>query len=275
MPTYKDPIKNSIYDPESFLEGIEESCSAEITEYMNQRTEEWKARGKNKAIRSSSLGTCIRQSYYGYYSKRESIPITDEVARRRMYMGFVNEETQAKILGRMPGHLHGVESIEQNQFPVHLNITENVTYTATTDFVHEYEYKDQQYYIPMELKSTELWKWKEFKYHPYHLKQILLWMYYAKEKLHLNVPYGVLMYTKRSSMENKYVVISCDTRFEKMSREVQKYDYWKPWLDNHVNTITSSILQETVPPRPTDVPQYICSGCTYLDLCNRNANHNE
>ena len=153
MPTYKDPVKNSIYDPESFLEGIEESCSAEITDYMNQRTEEWKARGKNKAIRSSSLGTCIRQSYYGYFSKRESTPISDEVARRRMYMGFINEETQAKILTRMPGHLHGVESIEQNQFPVHLNITEDVTYTATTDFVHEYTYKDQQYYIPMELKS--------------------------------------------------------------------------------------------------------------------------
>ena len=54
-----------------------------------------------------------------------------------------------------------------------------------------------------------------------------------------------------------------------------QFNYWKPWLDNHVNTITSSILNEGVPPRPTDVPQYICSGCTYLDLCNRNANHNE
>ena len=172
----------------------------------------------------------------------------------------------------MDGHLHDVESIEQNQFPVHIRVEEDVVCTATTDFVHEYDYKDKKYYVPMELKSTELWKWNEFKYHPYHLKQILLWMYYAKEKLNLNVPYGVLMYTKRSTMENKYVIISCDTRFEKMSREVQKYDYWKPWLDNHVSVIKSSINNNSLPERPTDVPQYLCKGCTYLDLCNRNAN---
>ena len=265
-------IKDLIYDPEYFLETLEQSCSDEITQYMDARTEEWKARGKDKAIRSSSLGTCIRQSYYGYFSDRESTPIEDMFARKRMYMGFVNEETQAKILGRMDGHLHGVESIEQNQFPVHIRVEEDVVCTATTDFVHEYDYKDKKYYVPMELKSTELWKWNEFKYHPYHLKQILLWMYYAKEKLNLNVPYGVLMYTKRSTMENKYVIISCDTRFEKMSREVQKYDYWKPWLDNHVSVIKSSINNNSLPERPTDVPQYLCKGCTYLDLCNRNSN---
>lgn len=265
-------VKDLIYDPEHFLETLEQACSDEISNYMDARTEEWKARGKDKAIRSSSLGTCIRQSYYGYFSERTSDPIEDIFARKRMYMGFVNEETQAKILTRMDGHLHGVESIEQNQFPVHIRVEEDVVCTATTDFVHEYDYRDKKFYVPMELKSTELWKWNEFKYHPYHLKQILLWMYYGKEKLKLNIPYGILMYTKRSTMENKYVVISCDTRFEKMSREVQKYDYWKPWLDNHVNTIKQGIATNTLPPRPTDVPQYICKGCTYLDLCNKDGN---
>ena len=71
-------------------------------------------------------------------------------------------------------------------------------------------------------------------------------------------------------MENKYVIISCDTRFEKLSREVQKYDYWRPWLHDHVETITSSILNEELPARPTDVPVYICNSCSYLDYCNAN-----
>ena len=265
-------IKNLIYDPEAFLITLEEATKEHIGEYMDNRTAEWKARGKDKAVRSSSLGTCIRQSYYGYFSDRQASPITDELARKRMYMGFINEETQAAFLKRMPGKLHGVESIEQNQFPVHLRIEDDITCTATTDFVHEYDYKDKLFYVPMELKSTELWKWDDFKYHPYHLKQILLWMYYAKEKLNLNVPYGVLMYTKRSTMENKYVTISCDTRFEKLGRETQKYDYWKPWLDNHVNEITESIQTNTLPVRPTDVPQYMCKSCNFLDLCNRNEN---
>ncbi len=71
-------------------------------------------------------------------------------------------------------------------------------------------------------------------------------------------------------MENKYVVISCDTRFEKLGREVQKYDYWKPWLDNHVATITNGILNEELPPRPTDVPTYICNSCSFQEYCNAN-----
>ena len=137
-------VKDLIYDPEHFLETLEQACSDEISTYMDARTEEWKARGKDKAIRSSSLGTCIRQSYYGYFSERTSDPIEDIFARKRMYMGFVNEETQAKILGRMDGHLHGVESIEQNQFPVHIRVEEDVVCTATTDFVHEYDYRDKK-----------------------------------------------------------------------------------------------------------------------------------
>ena len=264
-------IKDLIYDPESFLVELEDAKKSTMDEYMAARSAEWEERGKSEnAIRSSSLGTCIRQTFYNYFTERKATPITDLIMQQRMYMGFINEETQGTFLKRMPGHLHGLDSAEQNQFPIHLNIKEDVVYTATTDFVHEYSYKNEKYYVPMELKSTELWKWKDFKYHPYHLKQLLLWMFYAKEKLNLNIPFGVLMYTKRSTMENKYVIISCDTRFEKLSREVQKYDYWKPWLHEHVETITSSILNEELPARPTDVPVYICNSCSYLDYCNAN-----
>ena len=264
-------IKDLVYDPESFLLELEAAKKKVMDDYMAARSAEWEARGKEEnAIRSSSLGTCIRQAFYNYFTTRKAEPITDSLMQQRMYMGFINEETQGNFFKNMPGHLHGLDSVEQNQFPIHLNIKEDLVYTATTDFVHEYEYRKAKYYVPMELKSTELWKWKDFKYHPYHLKQILLWMYYAKEKLELNVPYGVLMYTKRSTMENKYVVISCDTRFEKLGREVQKYDYWKPWLDNHVATITNGILNEELPPRPTDVPTYICNSCSFQEYCNAN-----
>ncbi len=101
-------IKNLIYDPEAFLITLEEATKEHIGEYMDNRTAEWKARGKDKAVRSSSLGTCIRQSYYGYFSDRQASPITDELARKRMYMGFINEETQAAFLKRMPGKLHNM-----------------------------------------------------------------------------------------------------------------------------------------------------------------------
>ena len=265
--------KSLIYDPESFLTSIEDNTKETIDEYMSQRTAEWEARGAaGKAVRSSSLGTCIRQAYYNYFVDRKGNKIEDLNVLKRMYMGFINEETQSRFLRKLPGKLHGIESIEQNQFPVHLKVEDDITCTATTDFVSELTHRDKSYFIPMELKSTELWKWNDFKFHNFHLKQILLWMYYAKEKLNLNVPYGILQYTKRSTMENKMVTIPCDTRFDKLGREIQNYDYWKPWLDNHVSTIKQSIQDGTLPERPTDIPKYICQSCDFLEMCNRSEN---
>ena len=262
-----------IYDPESFLLELENKTQEHIEDYMGKRTEEWVARGNDgKAIRSSSLGTCIRQAYYNYYHERKSDNITDLTILKRMYSGFINEETQSKYLLRMPGKLHGVESEEQNQFPIHLKTKDKIVCTATTDFVKEFTYRDQPYYIPMELKSTELWKWDDFKFHPYHLKQILLWVYYAKEKLKLNVPYAILLYTKRSTMANKYVVIPCDTRFDKLGREIQRYEYWLPYIKDTVNTVTKCIKKVELPDRPTDVPKYICQSCSFLEMCNKNEN---
>ena len=200
-------VKQLMSDPELFMDSLADSTEDVLDEEFALRFEEWKARGvgKDHLVRSSSLGTCIRQAYYSYLQDVERTPVTDSLARRRMFMGFINEQTMGRIIDKMPGKVHGLDSAEQNKFPIHVELDADkpIGFAATTDFVKEFEDKDgKKYLIPMELKSTDIYKWKDFTFWKYHLKQLLLWVYIAKE-LGYNVPYAVLLYTRRSTMEMK------------------------------------------------------------------------
>jgi len=271
-------IKRMMTDPELFLEELEKATEETLDHEFAQRFKEWKARGASTLIRSSSLGTCVRQSYYSHFDNVERTPVSDPVARRRMFLGFVNEETMGRILERIPGTTHGLESKEQNEFPIHLEMTSksNLEFGATTDFVKTYDVdhpdaKDNKAYIPLELKSTEVYKWKEFTYWKYHLKQLLLWIYIAKT-LGYYVPYGVLLYTRRSTMEMKTCMIPVDSKFAKMGRVIESYEHWKPYIQDVMIRLQDGILTKKVPEKPTDVPLYICKSCPHLRKCDNNMN---
>lgn len=272
-------VKQLMSDPELFMDSLADSTENVLDEEFALRFEEWKARGvgKDHLVRSSSLGTCIRQAYYSYLQDVERTPVTDSLARRRMFMGFINEQTMGRIIDKMPGKVHGLDSAEQNQFPIHVELDADkpIGFAATTDFVKEFEDKDgKKYLIPMELKSTDIYKWKDFTFWKYHLKQLLLWVYIAKE-LGYNVPYAVLLYTRRSTMEMKSCIISVDTKYFKMGRVAESWDHWRPYIHNLVNTLRSSSQSKSLPALPNDVPKYICSSCPHKPVCDRDENYAE
>jgi hypothetical protein len=104
-------VKQLMTDPELFLEALHDSTESVLDDEFALRFEEWKARGvgKDNLVRSSSLGTCIRQAYYSYLADVERTPVSDPLARRRMFMGFVNEQTMGRIIDKMPGKIHGLD----------------------------------------------------------------------------------------------------------------------------------------------------------------------
>ena len=272
-------VKQLMSDPELFMDSLADSTEDVLDEEFALRFEEWKARsvGKDHLVRSSSLGTCIRQAYYSYLQDVERTPVTDSLARRRMFMGFINEQTMGRIIDKMPGKVHGLDSAEQNQFPIHVELDADkpIGFAATTDFVKEFEDKDgKKYLIPMELKSTDIYKWKDFTFWKYHLKQLLLWVYIAKE-LGYNVPYAVLLYTRRSTMEMKSCIISVDTKYFKMGRVAESWDNWRPYIHNLVDTLRSSSQSKSLPALPNDVPKYICNSCPHKPVCDRDENYAE
>lgn len=272
-------VKQLMSDPELFMDSLADSTEDVLDEEFALRFEEWKARGvgKDHLVRSSSLGTCIRQAYYSYLQDVERTPVTDSLARRRMFMGFINEQTMGRIIDKMPGKVHGLDSAEQNKFPIHVELDADkpIGFAATTDFVKEFEDKDgKKYLIPMELKSTDIYKWKDFTFWKYHLKQLLLWVYIAKE-LGYNVPYAVLLYTRRSTMEMKSCIISVDTKYFKMGRVAESWDHWRPYIHNLVDTLRSSSQSKSLPALPNDVPKYICNSCPHKPVCDRDENYAE
>ena len=268
-------IKQLLADPELFLTSLDTCTETVLDNEFAARFDEWKARGEGKGhlVRSSSLGTCIRQAYYSYLSDVERTPVTDPMARRRMFLGFVNENTMGRILSELPGKIHGLESIEQNQDPIHLemDVEKKIGFAATTDYVMEYTSGDKKYLIPLELKSTGIYKWKDFTYWKYHLKQLLLWVYIAKE-LGYNVPYAVLLYTRTSTMEMKTCTIAVDTKYSKMGRVIESWEHWRPYIHDLVQTLRESARSNRLPEKPSDVPQYICNSCPHFAMCMRDEN---
>ena len=261
-------IKQLIKNPDAFYEDLDSAVNEILDIEFDARFEEWKARGTDTQVRASSLGTCIRQAYYSFNDQAQRTPVTDPMARRRMYMGFVNEEIMGKIIDKIPGTTFGLTSVEQNSFPIHVEQKDDTDIhpAATTDFVKILEENNEKHYIPIELKSTDVYKWKDFTYWKYHLKQLLLWIYCAKEN-GLHVPYGILLYTRRSTMEMKSVIISVDTVYSKMGKVCESYDHWRPFIHDLVSRLKWSIREHTVPEKPTDVPQYICKTCPHLGKC--------
>jgi hypothetical protein len=157
------------------------------------------------------------------------------------------------------------------------NSTDKIIWAATTDFVPEFELDGESYYIPIELKSTQLKKWDEFRYHPYHLRQLLTWIYNAKEQ-DLNIPFGLLVYVgdlwnRYKKHEIKITCIQVDTKFKKISKTIiEDWDVHKFAIEDRRNKLKEAIENTELPIFPSDVPSYICTDCTFKVDCFSNQN---
>jgi len=250
-----------------------------INKYMQNRTDEWKARGNSNSVRSSSLAVCSRQSYYSYFAEDVPEKEIDREGRKRMFLGQKLEDFFGEYLHEVvPGKVH----TEQNTFPINIEHPDNTTkinFRATTDFVMELETATgTPAYIPIELKCTNLYKWNQFTYHDYHLEQLLLWVYYAK-LTGINVPYAMLLYVHgfyewyksrihKKVYDVKPIIISVDTDFKKLGRTIERFDRWMPYLDAKVAAIKANIKNKTLPELPKPMPlKYICESCAFRAAC--------
>jgi CRISPR/Cas system-associated exonuclease Cas4 (RecB family) len=264
-------VKSLIKDPELFLSSLHEEMQNVLKETIESKSVEWRERNSERVIGSSTFALCPRQAYYNYFTqklKEQSTEALGDDARRYIYLGFFFEDEVGKALLRMPGTLHK----EQNSFPIHLeHPVGDVILAATTDFVKEFNIDGQSYYIPIEVKSTDLYEWyKGFTYHEEHLRQLLLWIHYAKMR-GLSVPYGILKYCKRGNFATKPTIISVDTPFRKLSRQKVDYGVYKAYLDARVDMLIDAIETKTLPAL-TDVPKYRCKQCPFVRACEANKN---
>lgn len=276
--------KKLIADPEVFITELEGTISKYIDKYMEDRSAEWANRGDSKTIRSSTFGTCIRRAYYDYFTAKDQKVVTDRAAKERMFMGFLGEELMERYFTEFTWSKEGITGhTKQNEFPVHLdspNNTPDIKFAATTDFVHEIDIDGVKYYIPMELKTTQISKWFGFRNWKHQLLQLMTWIYIGKE-LNLNIPYGVLVYTKDlfswyNPHQIKVNLISVDTPFRKTDRIIEDFNVWKHYLAARRQELIDAITTETLPAMPTDVPTYICNDqCPFKNICYSNINYKD
>ncbi|MEM3062958.1 MAG: hypothetical protein QW303_05380, partial [Nitrososphaerota archaeon] len=232
-----------VKDPEIFLTLLDNELANSVQSVLEAKSEEWAKRNPVGTVSGSSFSVCDRQAWYKYHTS-DNVSTPDNFTKKLFWLGFMYERAIQDILTKLPGKLH----VNQNSFPLNMHHPEikDITFSATTDFVKEYADEDKTYYIPIEIKSTQLYKWKDFTYQPAHLRQLLLWIYYAK-KHKLNVPYGILKYIQRSDFDTKTVVISVDTPFKKIGRVIESFEVYEPYLEKKINTMVENITKKTLP----------------------------
>ena len=272
--------KDYIRDPEILISQVYDSIQSIQDSRQNSSTAEWEARNGDNIIGASQFSMCTRQSYYTYFTPdKKSLERTfNPVIKEWMYLGLLCEELLGEFLDKeVPAKkIH----IEQNDFPVHMkspNSTDKIIWAATTDFVPEFELDGKSYYIPIELKSTQLKKWDEFRYHPYHLRQLLTWIYNGKEQ-DLNIPFGLLVYVgdlwnRYKKHEIKITCIQVDTKFKKISKTIiEDWDVHKFAIEDRRAKLKEAIENTQLPEFPQDVPNYICTDCVFKNSCFANTN---
>lgn len=275
--------KQLITDPESFYNiisganGYDSAITHAVKKFSSEKTEEWKARGDNDTIRSSSFARCLRQAGYGYIMNNVPQGEFDDVSQERMYMGLIGETLFEQFLDDIEGITHE----EQNIPPIHLehpSSTEKRKKVATTDFVKELDYGGTKYFIPMELKNkAEMYHWNKFRGSEEHKRQLATWIYIAKA-LGMNVPYGMLVYVHnffkwRERSDIKIVFFAVDTPFRKMGRNIESWSNWQWIIEGRYKQLDDMIDRGILPPVDQDIPKvqrkssYICGDCPFFDYC--------
>jgi hypothetical protein len=261
-----------INNPELFIKTLETEFDKYVQKKLTEKSDEWFQRN-NDCVSGSALSVCARQAWYYYHLNQKTRFNGDygKTASRRMFYGFLSEFIHELVLKESKDNLEFVTlHMLQGEFPVTQRIeVNNITFSATTDFVLEYVDSNQSFYIPLELKTTSIKMWNKFTHFEYHVKQLMLWIHYAK-KQNLNIPFGILKYDHFTEADTKFVIVNCDIQAHPIG---VYYDYVKSakYLDELVNSLAEKINKKTLPDIPHDVPEFKCRICLFRELCKINA----
>ena len=269
-------IDEYIKNPSLFIKDLNKSVEIHIKNNEILKSAEWKARNDGTKVSGSIFSQCVRKAFYAYFTPPSDGEFSIE-ARKRMYLGYINEEILLGAMKGDPANMDVTVHHEQNVLPVNITITrDDVLLSSTTDFVLEYPQEGGNIYVPLEVKSTEAsdyrpakhW-WAEFTGYDSHRRQILQWMYYAKEN-GMNVPFGVLFYSRRSNYDCKEFIF-LDAEEAPFSpagdSRIEVYRDWIPEVEKRIGEIVHSIKNKTIPVFPTDVPKWLCDSCSFKTDC--------
>ena len=297
-------IDDYIQNPNLFVKDLNKSVEIHIKNNEILKSAEWKARNDGTKVSGSIFSQCLRKAWFAYFTPPSDGEFSIE-ARKRMYLGYINEEILLGAMKGDPANMDVTVHHEQNVLPVNITITrDDVLLSSTTDFVLEYPQeclvcegtgktgahpdepcsqcnpvysgKQKSIFIPLEVKSTEAsdyrpakkW-WEEFSGYDSHRRQILQWMYYAKEN-GMNVPFGVLFYSRRSNYDCKEFIF-LDAEEAPFSptgdSRIEVYRDWIPEVEKRIGEIVHSIKNKTIPTFPTDVAKWMCDSCSFKPDC--------
>ena len=279
-------IDEYIKNPNTFIKDLNRSIERHIKANEISKSAEWKARNDGTKVSGSIFSQCVRKAFYAYFTPPSDGEFSIE-ARKRMYLGYINEEILLGAMKGDPANMDVTVHHEQNVLPVNITITrDDVLLSSTTDFVLEYQSSSvetdtepksgESIYVPLEVKSTEAsdyrpakkW-WDEFSGYDSHRRQILQWMYYAKEN-GMNVPFGVLFYSRRSNYDCKEFIF-LDAEEAPFSptgdSRIEVYRDWIPEVEKRIGEIVHSIKNKTIPVFPSDVPVWLCNSCSFKGDC--------
>lgn len=292
-------VADIYHSPDAFLDGLDKAIEDHVDSVMAEKTVEWEERNAGQVVSGSAFALCTRQAFFRYFAEGEAQAEFPLDAKKKMFLGHVNEAIVIDALratiekGLMPGDLH----IEQASEPVNTKYEYNgVVFSSTSDIILRVKIEKPgggpSFEIPIELKNTEsndfmppqVW-WKRFHPHSDHLRQLTQWMYYRKREGHA-VPYGLLVYSRRSNYDTKAFVIADLDEYpnlspvlSKDSRQLLHYTEVESIVKRRMRELSAAVREETPPrfagfrekgntdPYTETIPQYRCNTCVFKRVC--------
>lgn len=289
------------YSPDNFLNAFESSLELLIDKVMQEKTQEWEERNSGRVVSGSAFALCTRQAFFRYFSESEEAQAEFPLdAKKKMFLGHKNEDIiiEALRLAIKANRMPGLIETEQGKKPVNTKLTFNeVVFSSTSDIISCHiidpgEKTEVAFEIPIELKNTEShdyippnkW-WKDFQANPDHLRQLSQWMHYRKKE-GIAVPYGVLLYTRRSNYDVKSWTIADVDEYPTLSpvltgdnRFLVDYTSMEAIIKGRMRELAQAIDAEQPPPfrgfrEKNDkdlfaetIPQYRCNTCIFKKPC--------
>lgn len=279
-------------EPTQFIETVNEALHSTYMTALKESTAQWEVRNEGDTISGSAVSKCIRLCYYRWNDKgnehAKDPAFGDKLdikSKRNMHFGLLVEDLLIQSLRDhgIPGG--GIVHKDQDKEPVVVTHEDSgITLSAANDMVIEGLDDDGKFFIPTECKTTDrvhsykekdtgrwitpkIW-WEEFTGYDEHKRQVMQWIYLA-QKNEMRVPYGCLFYLRRGTWEVKFIIILVDNSYWNIdgAREVLDYGVYQEGITRRNESLITSITMNLEPNYDPEIPEIICSGCTYLKQC--------
>lgn len=282
---------------QEFVAHMESALSRFYKETLKASTVMWHKRNSGDTISGSGFAKCLRLCYYRWFDKdreHKDPAFGDKLdikSQRNMFHGLMVEDWVIGALKQfgLPGG--SLVHKEQDAPPVVLTdtVTENgveITRSAANDMVVECMGGKDRYFIPFECKTTDRtftsrrpgsakewvnpdkW-WLEFCGYDEHKRQLMQWIWLAR-KNNMVVPFGILFYQRRGTLETKYIVIAVDAvnldRFNGAS-EIVDYMMYEERMDIRNLEMVNALGYKVLPPYDPTISSKLCDSCVYKKQC--------